>query len=248
MSTIHTILEKVGLSPNETKVYIAGLTLGSSLANAIAKKAGLKRSLCYHLLNSLLEKGLANKSGKSYSHHYTMEPPERLKDFIKRKQLELKRTESQIDEISAELESMYAPKLRPASVRFYEDAEGLKSAALESLQSKEKIIRGLISPEIFAIFDEKYIRFWADERATKDIQTKMIWTEHEKPSYLKDLAELRLAPLDLDFTNTIIIHDDKVTVFSGGKEFFAFIVENKNYAKTMKNFFDFVWEKSIKNK
>jgi len=248
MNTIQKTLEKIGLSTNEAKIYIAGLSLGPSLASKIAKKSGLKRSLGYHLINSLLDKGLASKTGKKHDHRFTMEPPARLKDFIKRKQSELKRIESQIDEISAELETIHSPKLRPASVRFYEGAEGVKSAALHSLENKEKLIRGLVSPEIFQILDESSIRYWTSEQQKRKIEMKAIWTENIKPSYLKDLPELRLAPVGLDFQNTVIIYDNKVTVFSTGKESFAFLIENEGYAKTMKNFFDFLWERSRENK
>lgn len=248
MNVILKTLKKIGLSPNEAKVYLAGLSLGPSLASEIAKKSGIKRSLTYHLINSLLEKGLVSKIGKKHDYRFTMEPPDRLQDFIKRKQNELKRMESQINEVSAELESIYSPKLRPATVRFYEGVEGIKNAAFDSLETKQKIIRGLISPEIFQILDETSIRYWAAERPKRGIQTKAIWTQNIKPPYLKDLPELRLTPAGLDFQNTLIVYDDKVTVFSSGKESFAFVVENESYAKTMKNFFDFLWERSMENK
>src|SRR3989338_8656486 len=52
------ILEDLGLSKAEIKVYISLLELGSSSAGAILQRCGLQNSVTHRALNSLIEKGL----------------------------------------------------------------------------------------------------------------------------------------------------------------------------------------------
>ena len=53
-------LEKLGLSPNESKIYFALLDIGSSTADKISQKAGIHRRTIYDNIEKLLNKGLIN--------------------------------------------------------------------------------------------------------------------------------------------------------------------------------------------
>src|SRR4030042_1799905 len=62
-------LRKIGLTGNESKVYLELTKRDSLSANDLAKKVGLDRTLTYQLLNSLIEKGLVGyiiKDRKKY--------------------------------------------------------------------------------------------------------------------------------------------------------------------------------------
>jgi len=60
------ILEDLGLTNAEIRVYVALLELGSSSAGKIIEKSGLQNSVVHRALNSLIEKGLISyiKEGK----------------------------------------------------------------------------------------------------------------------------------------------------------------------------------------
>ena len=58
------ILEEVGLTPNESKVYLSLIELGSSSATQIIQKTGLHRAVVYDLLERLIEKGLVGHAIK----------------------------------------------------------------------------------------------------------------------------------------------------------------------------------------
>ena len=53
-----SILEDLGLTRGEVKVYIALLEIGSSSVGQIIEKSGLQNSVVHRALNSLIEKGL----------------------------------------------------------------------------------------------------------------------------------------------------------------------------------------------
>lgn len=58
-------LEKIGLTKQESAVYISALKLGVAKASEIAQKANVKREACYYTLKLLHERGLISEVIKS---------------------------------------------------------------------------------------------------------------------------------------------------------------------------------------
>lgn len=77
---ILSTLTAVGLSDKEAKAYTALLALGTGTASAIAEKAGIKRSIAYFTLDSLVERGYAQElPGEKVKHFAAIEPARLLK-------------------------------------------------------------------------------------------------------------------------------------------------------------------------
>lgn len=58
------ILQELGLTEIEAKIYLASLELGTDTVLKIAKKAEVKRPTAYIALDSLFSKGFVSKSKK----------------------------------------------------------------------------------------------------------------------------------------------------------------------------------------
>jgi len=86
-----TILEDLGLTNSEIKVYISLLELGSSTAGPIREKAGLQNSVIHRALQSLINKGLINYVLESKRKKYQATDPNNFYNFIddKKKRFEL---------------------------------------------------------------------------------------------------------------------------------------------------------------
>ena len=56
-----SLLQQVGLSPKEAKIYEILLKLGKVPVNKIVPEAGFKRSTTYSVLDELVSKGLVEK-------------------------------------------------------------------------------------------------------------------------------------------------------------------------------------------
>ena len=52
------ILERLGLEEKEAKIYLALLKLGKANVAKISKEAQIERTLCYSIIQKLIEKGL----------------------------------------------------------------------------------------------------------------------------------------------------------------------------------------------
>src|SRR3989339_828361 len=84
------VLEELGLSGAEAKVYLALLETGSSLAGPIIKKTGLHRGTTYQIIQRLQEKGLVSSIVKGKKQHFESVNPERLMDMLRNKEEGLK--------------------------------------------------------------------------------------------------------------------------------------------------------------
>ena len=73
-----SILEDLGLTQAETKVYLALLELGSSTAGPILEKSGLQNSVVHRALNSLIAKGLINFVSEGKRKIYQATNPEKI--------------------------------------------------------------------------------------------------------------------------------------------------------------------------
>ena len=83
------ILEDLGLTKSEIKVYLALLELGSSTAGDIIKKANIQNSVLHFTINNLIEKGLVTYVKKGKFRVYQPANPETLISYIEDKKKQL---------------------------------------------------------------------------------------------------------------------------------------------------------------
>ena len=69
------LLEAIGLTKSEIKVYLALLELGSSTTGPIVEKSGASSSKIYEILEKLIQKGLVGHVIKAGKKHFEAAPP-----------------------------------------------------------------------------------------------------------------------------------------------------------------------------
>ena len=72
------ILNELGFSPKESRVYLAILELGRATVSEIARKSAINRTTGYDILNTLVNKGLVIISGKEPKQEYTAPSPDKI--------------------------------------------------------------------------------------------------------------------------------------------------------------------------
>ena len=109
-----SVLEDIGLSSTEIKVFLTLLKSGESKAGRIIKKSGLQSSSVYNAINSLIKKGLVSYVKESQIKYYKAADPEVIFDYIDLKKREyekmlpkLKAYQQQKDEESAQIFRTY---------------------------------------------------------------------------------------------------------------------------------------------
>lgn len=87
-ANIEELLEQIGLTKSEVKLYLTSLSIGSASAIQLGQKIGISRQMVYSLLPSLQEKGLIKQIEVGTRRYFQAMNPEVLLDRsenIKRK-------------------------------------------------------------------------------------------------------------------------------------------------------------------
>lgn len=241
------LLKNLGLDDKEAKTYLAILELGESTIKPIALRAGLKRTSVYNFIDHLVELGLIGQSQKNGRTHYKAFSPEKLVE-IEQERVRMVR------ETMPEFLSIYNDKVNKPKVSYFEGPAQLRSLGREALLCKEEVCYLWPGPEITSITGGE--GFWneiSQERIERHIFVKLI-RFHGKDrlwdysaSGLEYLRETRWAPKDLENlvdTGIAIYDTGKVGIFGSKEEAFGILIESQSYMKTMRMFFDLLWEKS----
>ncbi len=240
-------LTELSFTDKEANVYLALLKMGKGTVSAIARRAGIQRTTCYNVLDTLVSKKLVRISGKEPKQEYVAESPDvitkTLREKITRSQEQLKKSEKTVPQ----LKSIHNIGNRP-KISFYEGKEGLMKVYEDTLTSTEPI-------RAYATFDDMYKALpgyfpdYFKRRAKKNIPIRGIVpiTPMATERIKHDKEEMRstcLIPLDkFRFSPEINIYDNKVMIASW-REKLGIIIESAEIADAMKKIYELAWEEA----
>ena len=156
-------LEQIGLSPNETKIYLALLDLKKASIDQISRKAQVHRRNAYDALKRLLEKGLAYQVLPKKILTYAPVHPDKLKELLNEKVKDLQ------DSLPS-LTAKYETNIPKQSIYVYKGLGGLKNYIKLILKVKPATLYGFSSKGSW--FDPRLKNFM--KRAGKEWKEKKI--------------------------------------------------------------------------
>jgi HTH-type transcriptional regulator, sugar sensing transcriptional regulator len=243
------ILEKeltlLGLTGEESKVYLAILELGGAFVSSIARRAKVNRSTCYHTLENLTKKGLVSSYQRGKVLHFVAEDPTRFTQMAEER---VQKTKDLIPELLSITNTLaFKPK-----IRFYEGTEGIKSIFEDVLATKDQVLGYTNLKAMGGLFPE-YFKQFCHKKVALNIKTRYIAPATEEgvdmidayypKKYDPNLLEILMVnPKEFNFQNEIAIYGKKVAIISlNPDELIGLIVESKTFADSMKSFFDLAW-------
>ena len=247
------ILEEIGLTKTEIKIYLTLLKLGQSTTTKIIKEAGIHASKVYVFLDKLIQKGLVSYVIKSNKKHFSATEPEFLKEFLKEKQREILEQEEEIDKILPQLNSIKKSGEDIIQSEIYEGLRGAKSVyekIISTLQKGE--IQYIIgAPRIGNELIEGFLLDWHKRRIKKGIKCKYIYDsdvrDYGKVREEMPLTEVRYLPKKMVSPVWIEIFKDNVVIgHIKGRNAVLFLIKDKEIAKGYLDYFDLIWKSSVK--
>lgn len=230
------ILEGLGLSKGEIKVYLALIEFGETKAGIVIEKAGMASSAVHNSINSLIGKGLVSFAKKGKIKHYRAVPPRQLMDFIEEKKKKLA-------EILPELESrqMLAKEKQEAEV-----FEGIKGVTAMLNMLIEDARKG--DDYLFFAIDveeneevQKFFRMYDAKRKEKGLVVKGLAPKELKPLFAKRKV-LKMKYPSFPIPSNISVCNDKTTLFSWGKKPVGYLIKSRQIADMYKDFFNRLWK------
>ncbi len=240
------MLEELGLSGAEAKVYLALLETGSTLAGQIIKKTGLHRGTTYQVLQRLKEKGLVSSIIKGKKQYFEPANPERLMDVLKERQ-------ERLQVILPALKLKLAASKEKQEVTVYYGTKGIRSVLdkmLEDLDPKGEYFDFGVSG-MFRDVMGPYWDLWQKRKRKYKIKSYVIFNEELKkknPKLLKEyFGEARFHPKEYSsITDTIIYKDTVILFIWTAKPAIAVVTKNKDNAESYKNQFKLMWKHAKK--
>jgi len=224
-------LKQAGLTGNESKVYVALLDLGPSLAGQISRKTGLHRRTVYDTAEMLIKKGLIGYILKNNRRLFQASNPERILEIIEEKQ-------NMLEPFIKVLEKKFAKTKEKEETNFYKGKEGLKTIFEDQLETKEILILGA-SVKAYDIL-QFYFKWYDKTRKQKKIKTRIIASD-KKISKIP-LAEIRYLPEKYSNPVSVNIYNDKTAIILWASEPLAIVIKNREITEGYKNYFELMWK------
>lgn len=246
-------LEKIGLQPNEAKIYLALLELGQGTVTQISKLAGLNRTTGYDILERLCLHGVTNRNVSGKKRTYIAEPPSRLSQYLENKKKQAERRLEELKNFLPDLQSLYKTDLKPV-IKFAEGKEAMENLYYHVLDSKSTIYSILNLKNYAEVFDEMG-KQQASERFKRGIKEKVLAIDSDTARWWHDKTykgnkrkqentEYRWLPWDDKYSTAgeINIFDDKVIgILSKPSENVAFEIQSQTFADFLKIIFEMAW-------
>lgn len=234
------ILEDVGLTNAEIKVYIALLELGTSTAGNILQKSGLQNSVVHMTLNKLIDKGYVTFVKEGKKNHYQAANPRHVIEFLNEKK---ERFEDILPEL---LSKQKEAKTKPEVITF-RGIRGMKELLYELLEAGGKEHHTFGSTAKSLMMGDEWWVSYHKKRASKGIKAKLLFNEslkfwkaeHKYPN-----AEVRYTSKGFEPLTETIIRNDKIGILLWTDIPIGILIHNKVAAHSYDDFFNIIWKSS----
>lgn len=245
------ILEKIGLTKGESRVYITLLNIGTSSVGDIIRDARVSRSKVYDVLARLIAKGIVSSIIEGKIKKFNAVPPKQLHEFIERQKLEIEDKEEKLANLMPQLKAI-APKGITTRAEILSGPRGIKAffdmTLYENPKKDELLVLGYSKQA--SLYYHAYFRKHHKERIRRKIPARVIYdyeTWFLKKRGKRTYVEQRYLPKGRKTPAFLFIFGDTVgTIVFTKEQKLCFMIKNKTVATSYKDYFDMLWKQSIK--
>ncbi|MEI7741378.1 MAG: helix-turn-helix domain-containing protein [bacterium] len=236
-----SILEKLGLTPHESAIYLALIDSGAATLTEIARSTGIHRALIYKAIPGLIERRLISVTPKGKRLKYVAESPEHLRESFEN-------LSNQFGLLIPELEARQKAKAGKPTVKFFEGLKGMSTVLDDMVKVLKK---GDIyyryssrkeSTDIERILPASYRKL----RDEKQLERYVITSERDKSKKHERLGRViktfPVASGPFDFNVGIFIYANKIAYLDYNSET-ALLIENQKIAEFQKKIFKLLFDR-----
>ncbi|MFH0817520.1 MAG: helix-turn-helix domain-containing protein [Candidatus Micrarchaeota archaeon] len=247
------VLERIGLTKGEIKVYFALLELGATTTGPLVDASGVSSSKIYLVLDRLMRKGLVSYFLQKKKKYFEAADPRRIVDFLQEREKELSQQKSEMERLLPGLLKRRELTKEKRQATVFKGMNGVETAYENILQElgpgDEYYV--LSAPQAFPSEFRRFLNRHHQRRERQRIRVKMMLSEKLRPTLGADRAsnkyvELKYLPQGLILSETILIYNDKAFTIVWGKEPVVFLLESKEYADSMRMFFELLWNEETR--
>jgi sugar-specific transcriptional regulator TrmB len=238
------ILEEIGLTKNEIKIYLALLKLGATTSGKIILESQLHRSRVYDALERLIDKGLVSYVIKANRKWFQAAPPNTILGFLDEKR-------KNVTEILPALQLLKTQTKSEQLAGVYEGIRGYKSA-------REKLIKELKKGDKLLVLGapakaneklEGWFIYFHTRREKAGIGMKILYNENAR-KYGLIRKKWKLTKVKYMKNNAITpawieIFKESVAIIIISDNPLTFVIKNKEAVDSFKTYFNMMWKTAI---
>ncbi len=231
------ILQEVGMTPAESRVYLAVLRLGTAKASPIIRETGLQNSVVHLTLTKLIENGFVTFVRRGKIRYFQATHPKTFSRIIEEKQ-------ERLNTLLPQLLSLYQPFERQAA-EVFEGINGFHSMLYQLIEEGEKGDEFLffafyhpnpeVQREIYPLYSS-----YERERLSRGFKLKGIVPEQVR-SYYADRRQEHLLYVNFPVLQNINIFRNKVSMTPWGKRKISFLLTSDELAQHFRESFYTIW-------
>jgi sugar-specific transcriptional regulator TrmB len=232
------ILEDIGFTNAEAKVYITLLELGLSTAGPIIEKSELQSSVVHATLNKLIKKGFVSFVKEGQRNHYQATDPTQISRYIDEKKKEY-------DKFLPELLTKQKFAKEKSEVTTYRGIKGIKELLNILLESGGKEHHTFGSSKDSLMLGETFWINYHNKRSDKGIKAKLLFNESLRKwtkinTYPK--AEYKFTETNFEPLTETIIRNDKIGVILWTEIPLGILIDSKVAAGSYEKFWNKMWK------
>ncbi len=238
------VLEDLGLTNAEIKVYLALLELGSTSAGAILDKTGLHNSVVHMTLNRLIDKGFVSYFMEGKRAYYQSADPRHIIDYINEKK---ERFEKILPELAMKREKA---GIKP-DVETYRGIKGIRALLYELLDAGSGDHHTIGSPGESAMMGDAFWLAYHKKRKARHIKAKLMfneslreWIRKIKATGHYPAAEIRFLKEGFEPLTETIIRNDRVGIILWTEKPTGILIHNMQLAQSYEKYFQLLWERA----
>ncbi len=234
-----SILEDIGLTHAEIKIYLALNELGSTTAGPILDRTGLQNSVVHMTLHKLVEKGFVSYIIKGKTRYYQAADPRNVLKFIDEKR-------KRFEQIIPELLVQQQPQEKQEA-EIYQGFTGFKNMLYEFINDGkpgDEFLFFVFYAKDKALLEKahNFYKEYEKERKERGFIIKGIITPETVP-YMKGRDMNTLLVVDFPVPTNISIFHNKVIFTLWEDNMISYMIHSRQLADSFRQYFYSIWNK-----
>jgi len=240
-----SILEDLGLTNAEIKVYLALLELGNSSAGPLLEKTGLQNSVVHRALNSLIEKGLISFIIEGKRRTYQASNPDNFFTYLEDKKI-------RFEKILPELRKKRNQSKEKKEATIFKGKKGINQMYIQLINSggKEYNTFGGGKTITYQVMGEEWWKMLHMKRIARKIKSRQVFDETIRNYGLKlnklPFTNIKFLPQDFEQLTETIIMGEYVGIAIFTEEPYGLLIHDPAVVHSYKKQFEILWKQAKK--
>ena len=245
------VLEKLGLTKGEIKVYLALNKLGESTIGPIGRESKVSKSKMYDILDKLIEKGLVGYISKDGTKYFIANDPHMILEYVDAKEKELQTTKQEVASFLPFLMLQRDTSMKHPKAEIYAGWTGIKAVRDELIKTYKP--KGMFltmgCPKAANDILEAYFLEFHKRRLKNKIGMKIIYNSDARVygiirTKMKN-TEVRYLQKKFPSPHWIDIFPEAVLFVMVLQNPLAFVVRDAELASGFRSYFEVMWKNSV---